>query len=1500
VDRPEENAGAQGRQLVEVPQGRDRPLGDFGEGKDFGASLQAPLDGSRIPFCIDLEEAMSTTPNWTTVTKSKFAWETAALEFVRAQFPAREPYRAWANFEFIADDGSINEVDLLLFTSQGFFLVEIKSNPGVLSGDTHTWTFRHDGRSKAVDNPLFLANQKAKKLASLLQRQRVFGKTRVPFIEPLIFCSAEQLTCELQGNARFHVCLRDQADHPGVMAAILRRECPGLSGHARGTFDSPMARTVSRALEQVGIKPAQSTRRVGDYELGQLLDEGPGYQDFLAKHVSLKDTLRRIRIYLVRGESEPEQRLVIQRAAEREFRLLQTLEHRGILRALEFTNHELGPAIIFQHFPTAMRLDHFLILRKEQITDELRLGLMRQIAETIAFAHDKHVVHRSLSPRSVLVLNPESQTPQTVLMNWQLGYRQAIGGDAFVSREVTPTVHVEKLAEETARVFMAPETFVDFDTFGEHHDLFSLGAVCYLLFTGQPPAESPLALAEKLRVHRGLRVSAVLNGAPESLDELVRKSTDPDVSERLDTAVEFTEALDKVELDLTTPESEFAGDPTQAKPGVILPGGYEVLRKLGTGSTATALLVRQGDRNFVAKIAVDTDHNDRVRAEGEVLQKLDSTLIVRCHGLLQFGDRAAILLDPAGEIDLEADKRKPITLGDRLREEGRLSLDLLQRFGQDLLEALVVLERAGINHRDIKPHNIGVSLVGRDGLHLVLFDFSLSRCSPDNIRAGTPGYLDPFLPLRKPPRWDLQAERFSAAVTLYQMATGFLPVWHDGKTDPTMVDCEVTIDTERFVDPSLRSQLTDFFRQALRRDPSKRFDNASLMLEAWKKVFATVTGTLTVTSTDGQESDNSTLLAAATIDTSIAELGLGPAAVDALDRINVVTVRNLLQVWGRRLARMRGVGNKTRKRILGAVKVLRERLGSAAQSEAPATSTEDGEAYGGSIPAAQLSIDMLSAQILRAKAKSRNATETTALEALLGLDDRVENLIWPSQGDIAPLAGVTRGRISQILAEAMGRWLKDPAMTAVRDQIAALLESNGGVMSAEELREALLTARGSVEEEPRRSRLASVVTRAAVETENMRDEPKYVVRRIGGNAVIALDMSLADYAAALGQKADEIATQDPFVPPGRAVEMLRDVPLPPEAEPLSDARLVRLAAAASQTAAISSKQEVYPRRMDAARALKLSHGGLVGVRFLKPDQIRQRVSSRYPLALPLPSRPELDKLLAEAGLELAWNPDHPGGGVYVSTSRNVLSVSDASGTLTRFTTGARSSTPHIANFQPVYVAPEVAEARAFEERLRYAERNGSFLALTVKLNLYDRARQELSSRFATRPLDLERVFLDYLRQSASEVGADWNVVVSADGADRRSEDWRNLNHLISSRVIPRVEQALFEGEKTVLAYHLDWLERYGQVVLLSRIAQAVQEGKLHGVWLLLPASPLTEMPLVDGAAVPVITSNQWAYIPSSWCQNLHRSQTTGQTPSHTSGNGGASAATTAAADGEKV
>jgi len=351
------------------------------------------------------EPAKSMPDNWITVTESKFPWERDALDFVRQRFPSHEPYRAWANFEFIADDGSINEVDLLVFTPQGLFLVEIKSRPGRLSGDAGTWTWENEGRRSTLDNPLIATNSKAKKLRSLLERQRLLQKkTSLPFVEALVFCSDANLRCELNGNARFRVCLRDREaagearSRPGIMAALLRRECPGLDPQPKGIHDRPMAKLMSRALDQAGIRPSQRHRKVSDYVLEQLVGEGPGYQDWQATHAQVAESKRRVRLYLVRSGANAEDRQTIERAALREFKLLETLQHPGILRVYGFTEHEVGPALLFEHDPQSLRLDHFLAQHKDALSIDARLDLVRQIADVVRYAHDKKVVHRSLSP----------------------------------------------------------------------------------------------------------------------------------------------------------------------------------------------------------------------------------------------------------------------------------------------------------------------------------------------------------------------------------------------------------------------------------------------------------------------------------------------------------------------------------------------------------------------------------------------------------------------------------------------------------------------------------------------------------------------------------------------------------------------------------------------------------------------------------------------------------------------------------------------------------------------------------------------------------------------------------------------------------------------------------------------------------------------------------------------------------------------------------------------
>ena len=1401
-------------------------------------------------------QLMNTPQNWIVVTESPYPWERDALAFVRNQFPTHEPYRAWANFEFIADDGSINEVDLLVCTPQGFFLIEIKSRPGRVSGDAGTWTWETDGRLITTDSPVITANIKAKKLRSLLQQQKACKKKgQLPFMEALVFCSAPDLRCALQDTARYRVCLRDpdkegdRPTRPGIMAALKRRECPGLDPHPKGICDRPTVKLISQAMEQAGIRASQRHRKVSDYVLHQLMGEGPGYQDWEATHTRLADVKRRVRIYTVRTGATDEERRTIERAAQREAQLLETLQHQAILRREGFTEHALGPALIFEHDPLACRLDHFLAQRKDKLGVDLRLDLLRQIAEVLRFAHGKKVVHRALSPYSILVTHPDGGRPRIKVFNWQVGSRQG-STTAGVSRQVTATSHVDRLVEDVSTAYMAPEALVDAENTGEHLDVFSLGAIAYHLFSGEPPAANGLELSNKLRDTRGLQISAVLNGASENLQFLIQYSTHPDVASRIDSVVDFLSYLDEVEDELTTPEHEYVEDPSRAQKGDLLPGNFTVVKRLGQGACSVALLVERDGQEYVLKVASDPEYNQRLTDEGEVLQQLRHPHIVKYCDLFPIGNRMCILMHRAGQE----------TLGQRLRTEGRLHVDLLQRFGEDLLGIVNYLEDEGISHRDIKPDNIGVGPIGRsDRLHLVLFDFSLSRTSPEHIRAGTTGYLDPLLPLRTQPRWDLHAERYAAAVTLYELAAGphNLPKWGDGTSDPSQLECEATIEAELF-EADLRDGLTDFFTTALHRNPAERFDNAEEMLRAWRSCFEGIGQPGTLSNHDDVEALRA-LLADATFDTPIPELSLGTRAINALDRANILTVEDLLTVPLRRLLRLRGVGNKTRREIATAVKLLRERLGSPQPADVPA-----GMAAAASptdqLDVSSLSVDLLAQRLLRPSACDGEAAQRT-LQTLLGLDPALDNR-WPSQADVARCIDVTRARIGQLVGKFQQRWAKDPAMTRLRAEVADILHAAGGVMAVGELCEAVLTARGSVQDEPYRTRLATAVTRAAIEVERIMAEPRFMVRRDGERILVATHQELADYAFRLGHGADRLAEEDPLAPPARVLQTLRAIVLPTGATALADTRLVRLAAAASAHAAVSSRQELYPKGMGAARALKLSQGALLGVPSLTVAQMRERVSSRYPEAEPLPDRPALDDLLRVAGFDFEWDATaRQGIGGYVSRFRDTTVITSGSESAPRLPTVNGPA-------RAIEITPEIADARQFEERLQRAFKDGSFLALLVHPKYYQRASDELYSRFPITLIDFEALFLKALREVAEKARVNWDLVLQTD-ATPHAGDWHKLLLLVG-RAMPLVEAQLSALDKTVLITYAGVLARYDRMDLLERLRDKVgRHDGIPGLWLLLPGQ---HQAVMDGKAVPILSPGQRANIPESWLQNMHRGE----------------------------
>ena len=1330
-----------------------------------------------------------------------------------------------------------------------------------MEGDQGTWTWRHDGRGHTVDNPLLLANRKAKKLISLLRRQPAFQrKASAPFLEAHVFLSHEAVDCRITENLRERVHLRDTGtgrdERPGIVAALTR--------HSAGTPvrtrpDRPMARAVSRAMQEAGIRPSQRARRVGDYRLEELLLEGPNYQDWTARHVAIDSERARVRIYAVSRSASDDERAACQRAARREYEILRDVRHEGILAARGYTEHVLGPALVFQHRDGSQRFDHWLAERAATLEVDTRLHLLRQIAEAVHFAHAKHLVHRALSPQSILVVDPDAPQPRVRIFNWQTGARGARATDAS-GPATSGASRLDAFVEETAWVYMAPEAVTERGPAGEQLDVFSLGAIAYHLFSGRPPASSFVEMTERLRQEQGLRISSVLDGAGESLQLLVQYATHPAVTTRLGSAGDFLKELEHVEDELTRPEARSRPDPVEARPEDELGHGLVMKRRLGKGATALALLVERDGREHVLKVALSPEHNDRLHAEADVLGALRHQYIVELHDVLTFkdrtgGDRVGLLMARAGEA----------TLADRLREEGRLHLELLERFGEDLLATIDWLAQKGIPHRDIKPENLGTAKIGKQ-LHLVLFDFSLARTPAENILAGTRHYVDPFLQTRKPPRWDTHAERFAAAVTLHQMAAGSLPRWGDGHSEPAVLDCEATIDADAF-EPAIREGMTAFFRQALRRDYRERFDNAEEMLRAWRQLFLAAARPETETDHAGSTPEF-IAIEEARLDTLLSALGLSARGLNALERMSVRTVQDLLRFPLIQVNRMRGVGSRTRKELTNLGRRLAERFPQAARTPKTEPAGDDAE-----IPAeaARASVDELQRQLLPAGRTAQSRRDTDPVAALLGLHDDGPAAPWPSQSDVARALDVTPVAVSQAVARSRQRWIKMAALTRLRHDVVEMLKAHGNVMTQRELAAAILARRGSVQEEPLRAHYAGACVRAAVEVERHLAAPRWIVRRVDGRTDVLLardavddrgeprldGQKLADFALRLGRTADDLAAADPLLSPARVVDTLQAVAEPAGVTRPAPNRLLELAAAVSQNAALSSRFELYPRRMAADRALRLALGALAGARTLTPEEIRRRVAGRYPDAARLPERPDLDALLRDAGSELRWEPDAADGqGAYRSPLRQFVTIGSAT-SYSRATSGAA----RVAETG----AAEWGEADAFDQRLRRALENRAFLALTVSPRRLADAERALASAFAIDARSADELLIRHMKAAAREAGADWRIVLRADREPRGSADWATLMRLVGHRALPRAGAELAAAPRAVLLTNLGLLARYDQMAFLDRLRDAAGRADgPPGVWLLVPSDAQESRPMIDGKPVPVFTAAQWARIPSAW------------------------------------
>jgi serine/threonine protein kinase len=1363
---------------------------------------------------------------WVTIAESQFVHEKQGLEAVKQALPDAPPFRAWANFEFRDNRGRWHEVDLLVMARDTLYLVELKHYRGILRGNDHVWM--RDGH-RAEDSPLLLARRKAQYFASLLkdairQRGGEDAKSRIPYVQELVFLHHPEFVCDLPGSSKINLYGLDGHQKVSGLPGISERL---LAPARNGEISERDSMLVAGLMKAIGLAPRRQ-REVGSWIIDeQPLADGDGWQDWPAFHRVDAERHARIRFYTTgQGATATDSRARTQ-AVTHEFHLLSRLRYDGLQIPEDLVNEaELGIGLVFPQPKGDSVLDLWLADHKTDISLEDQLQLISDIADIVHYAHRNRVVHRGLNPRSVSIRERGSKLlPQ--ITDWDNAGVLPANPDTAVSRLSSGSLSLMAATpSDSARLFAAPEGQRPTDP--ALIDVFGLGALTFFVLTGgQPPATERGELMDRLRRDRGLDLAAEMPQIRTELRQLVLDATHPSPSERITDVAAFLDRLDAVRQDLLGAAT--GTDPLEAGPGADLADGrFHYLRRLGSGSTATGILVTDlqvGGAERVLKVAKDPDAAERLRSEAQILGKLESEeRIVTLHDVIDVGGRTALLLKYAGRT----------TLAEELNA-GRLSIDVLQRWGTDLLGALIALERHGVMQRDIKPSNLGVYQPNsRVESHLIMFDFSMAGVDTKNIEAGTPPYLDPFLGTGTRRQYDTAAERYGAAVVLFEMAAGQRPQYgEDAGANAATVDDDVSLAPEMF-DPSIANNMVEFFTSALSREAAKRPGTAEDMALAWRRVF-------TAAETNATPEANESAAEKASIATLLDRAGLSPRAISALASAQVSTVGELLALDSTRLNRLVAREAKdTRKEITTRYREWTKRLGK-----------QRARVHAGEL----MGLDDAVGMLMSAVPGQRTATRRNAAELILGVTPGLE--AFASGTELAEKLGKATQRGPQLLQELQDDWAHNSDTAALLDAIAdttrEVIADFGGVAAVDtltaEIRARLpepITAPSDTAGRARADRSAGGLLRVALdrlsEHEKASGEKQFVRRRHGRRlALLATDEMLLAAAEAAGQRADSLvgADVDAVIPAATAARELRgafeegyravsditaQIPLQ------ADQRLVRLAAASSKHAAVSGRGELHSALMSPTAATRVALRGLAQTERLSPSQIRSRVAARFPDLDRIPLRPQLDAILARTDLNLTWNDD---GGFYQFADAQPPSATTMH---TRQPTAVPTESASAAgdNFQNSNLA--AALRRSIEEH--------GFLVVGVDIPAdrpgeHERVADLLARSYDGQVVDVTAALIEAMRELAEQQGVSWDLIRGADAAEPGSRDARGLRAVVD-RVVPqlteRLQRSVFDGAESrqpLILTEVSPLARYGHLDVLARLSD-LPAPRQRPVWVVLP------------------------------------------------------------------
>jgi serine/threonine-protein kinase len=265
-------------------------------------------------------------------------------------------------------------------------------------------------------------------------------------------------------------------------------------------------------------------------------------------------------------------------------------------------------------------------------------------------------------------------------------------------------------------------------------------------------------------------------------------------------------------------------------------GDYQIIGVLGEGGMGKVFKVRNtiSDRVEAMKVllpdlAGEPELADRFLREIKVLASLDHPNIAALRTAVRFENQLLMIMEMVEGISLDQ----------RLRQIGKLSVEEAVRCISQVLAALACAHGRGVIHRDIKPANM---MLTADGT-VKLMDFGIAKSASDHkltmtgTTMGSLYYMSPEQ-ITGVETLDARSDLYSVGVSLYELVTGKRPFDGDSQFAIMSAHLQKVPVPPITIDPTLPAELNELIMLSVNREAGQRFQTAEAFRNALSSVVA--------------------------------------------------------------------------------------------------------------------------------------------------------------------------------------------------------------------------------------------------------------------------------------------------------------------------------------------------------------------------------------------------------------------------------------------------------------------------------------------------------------------------------------------------------------------------------------------------------------------------------------------------------------------------------------